>query len=132
MAIASDTTLSISLSGSVLPLDLTPTSSSGTFATTVDGDTHATIRVSTNNITGYTLGIKAVNSNSDTADKLVSNIEQCENTPTSTKCSLSSLSQPVSSAEYIDNTVEGIDLNNTGAMHLATTTLLLTLPPPLL
>ena len=105
--------LSISLSGSVLPLDLTPTSSSGTFATTVDGDTHATIRVSTNNITGYTLGIKAVNSNSDTADKLVSNIEQCENTPTSTKCSLSSLSQPVSSAEYLDNKVEGIDLNNT-------------------
>ena len=80
-SIASDTTLSISLSGSVLPLDITPTSSAGTFASTVSGDTHATVRVATNNITGYTIGIKASNPNSSTADKLISDNEQCENTP---------------------------------------------------
>ena len=112
-SVASDTALSISLSGSELPLDITPTSASGTFASTVDSDTHATIRVATNNITGYTLGIKASNSVSSSADKLISNNEKCENTPTSNKCAISSLSQPVSTEDYIDNTVEGIDLNNT-------------------
>ena len=112
-SVASDTTLSISLTGGELPLDITPTSASGTFASTVDGDTHATIHVATNNITGYTLGIKASNQVSSSADKLISNNEKCENTPTSNKCAISSLSQPVSSEDYIDNTVEGIDLNNT-------------------
>ena len=114
-SIASDTTLSISLSGNVLALDITPTSSSGTFATTADGSStnSATVRVATNNITGYTLGIKASNPNSFAADKLISSNEQCENTPTSSKCAINSLSQPVTEAEYIDNTVEGLNLNNT-------------------
>ena len=115
-SIASDTTLSISLSNNELPLDITPTSASGTFVSTADDDTKAStavIHVATNNITGYTLGIKASNPVSSSADKLISNNEKCENTPTSNKCAISSLSQPVSSAEYIDNTVEGIDLNNT-------------------
>ncbi|MEE0887601.1 MAG: hypothetical protein U0L97_00115, partial [Candidatus Saccharimonadaceae bacterium] len=115
-SIASDTTLSISLSNSELPLDITPTSSNGTFASTADDDTKAStavIRVATNNITGYTLGIKASNPASSSADKLISNNEKCENTPTSNKCAISSLSQPVSSEDYINNTIEGIDLNNT-------------------
>ena len=112
-SMASDTTLSISLSGGVLPLDITPTSSAGTFASTVSGDTHATVRVATNNITGYTIGIKASNPNSSTADKLISDNEQCENTPTSAKCAINSLPQPVTEAQYIDNTGEGVDLNNT-------------------
>ena len=115
-SIASDTTLSISLSTTSLSLDLTPTSSNGTFASTADDDTKAStavIHVATNNITGYTLGIKASNPVSSSADKLISNNEKCENTPTSNKCAISSLSQPVSSEDYIDNTVEGIDLNNT-------------------
>ena len=115
-SIASDTTLSISLSGSVLPLDITPTSSSGTFASTASDSVEANtavIHVTTNNITGYTLGIKASNPNSSSADKLISNNEQCENTPTSAKCAINSLSQAVSESQYIDNTVEGVDLNNT-------------------
>ena len=115
-SVASDTTLSISLSNNELPLDITPTSASGTFASTADDDTKAStavIHVATNNITGYTLGIKASNPASSSADKLISNNEKCENTPTSNKCAISSLSQPVSSEDYIDNTVEGIDLNNT-------------------
>ena len=115
-SIASDTTLSISLSTTSLSLDLTPTSSNGTFVSTADDDTKAStaiIHVATNNITGYTLGIKASNPVSSSADKLISNNEKCENTPTSNKCAISSLSQPVSSEDYIDNTVEGIDLNNT-------------------
>ena len=112
-SIASDTTLSISLSGSVLPLDITPTSSSGTFATTADGSStnSATVRVATNNITGYTLGIKASNPNSSTADKLISSNEQCENTPTSAKCAINSLSSPTSEADYIDS--DNTALNNT-------------------
>ncbi len=115
-SVASDTTLSISLSNSELPLDITPTSSNGTFVSTADDDTKAStavIHVATNNITGYTLGIKASNPASSSADKLISNNEKCENTPTSNKCAISSLSQPVSSEDYIDNTIEGIDLNNT-------------------
>ena len=115
-SIASDTTLSISLSTTSLSLDLTPTSSNGTFASTADDDTKAStavIHVATNNITGYTLGIKASNPASSSADKLISNNEKCENTPTSNKCAISSLSQPVSSEDYMNNTVEGIDLNNT-------------------
>ncbi|MEE0888313.1 MAG: hypothetical protein U0L97_03835 [Candidatus Saccharimonadaceae bacterium] len=115
-SIASDTTLSISLSGSVLPLDITPTSSSGTFASTASDSVEAStavIHIATNNITGYTLGIKASNPASSSADKLISNNEKCKNTPTSNKCAISSLSQPVSTEDYIDNTVEGIDLNNT-------------------
>ncbi len=115
-SIASDTTLSISLSTTSLSLDLTPTFSNGTFASTADDDTKAStavIHVATNNITGYTLGIKASNPVSSSADKLISNNEKCENTPTSNKCAISSLSQPVSSEDYIENTVEGIDLNNT-------------------
>ncbi len=115
-SVASDTTLSISLSNSELPLDITPTSSNGTFVSTADDDTKAStavIHVATNNITGYTLGIKASNPASSSADKLISNNEKCENTPTSNKCAISSLSQPVSSEDYINNTIEGIDLNNT-------------------
>ncbi|MEE0888208.1 MAG: hypothetical protein U0L97_03280, partial [Candidatus Saccharimonadaceae bacterium] len=88
-SIASDTTLSISLSNNELPLDITPTSSNGTFVSTADDDTKAStavIHVATNNITGYTLGIKASNPASSSADKLISNNEKCENTPTSNKC----------------------------------------------
>ena len=113
-SIASDTTLSISLSTSGLYLDLTPTSSSGTFATTADdttGSSTAVIRVATNNITGYTLGIKASNPNSSTADKLISNNEKCENTPTSTKCAINSISSPTSAVDYADS--DNTTLNNT-------------------
>ena len=113
-SIASDTTLSISLSTSGLYLDLTPTSSSGTFATTADdatGSSTAVIRIATNNITGYTLGIKASNPNSSTADKLISNNEKCENTPTSTKCAINSISSPISAVDYADS--DNTTLNNT-------------------
>ena len=115
-SIASDTTLSISLSTTSLSLDLTPTSSNGTFVSTADdttGDSTAVIHVATNNITGYTLGIKASNSTSSSANKLISNNEKCENTPTSARCAINSLPQAVSPEDYINNTVEGIDLNNT-------------------
>ncbi len=113
-SVASDTTLSISLSGSELPLDITPTSASGTFASTADDDTKAStavIHVATNNITGYTLGIKASNPVSSSADKLISNNEKCENTPTSTKCAINSISSPTSAVDYADS--DNTTLNNT-------------------
>lgn len=46
-AVASDTALSLAVSTGSLTLGLTPTSDSGIFASTVDGDVHATIHVVT-------------------------------------------------------------------------------------
>lgn len=105
--VASDTTLSISVDNDVLSLDLTPLSANGTFATTA---TPATVYVTTNNITGYTLGI-CTTSSTDTATKLVNNIDECVDTPTSTKCSLSTIDNAVSEEDYEATT--STDLNNT-------------------
>ena len=105
--LASDTTLSISVDNDVLSLDLTPLSTNGTFATTT---TPATIYVTTNNITGYTLGIRTTSS-TDTATKVINNIDECIDTPTSTKCSLSTIDTAVSEQDYEATT--STDLNNT-------------------
>lgn len=106
-AVASDTVLSINIDDPAISLELTPTSASGTFATT---STPINVGVATNNITGYTVGIKA-SSSSDTATKLINSITECEDTPTSAKCSINTLDDAVSAADYA--AVAATELNNT-------------------
>lgn len=121
-SVASDTWLSLSIDYSSLALELVPSSTNGTFMSTVDTEDHANINVTTNNITGYTLGIKASgsnggnNSNNTTSDiyrDLISTDDRCIDTPTSSKCSISSLSTAVSKEEYSDSGSTGAELNNT-------------------
>ena len=104
-SIASDTTLSLAIENGTLALDLTPTSHSGTFATT---STSAIIKVSTNNITGYTLGIKSSNASATNADKLVNT-----DTNITTKNTIASLQSAVSLEDYRQNNLDNVDLNNT-------------------
>lgn len=116
--VASDTWLYLSIDYSELALDLAPTSTNGTFMSTADTENHANIRVVTNNITGYTLGIKASGSNSGTTGSdiyrdLISTDDRCVDTPTSSKCAISSLSAAVSKEDYSDSSESGAELNNT-------------------
>lgn len=106
-SVVSDTVLSISIDDPAISLELTPTSASGTFATT---STPINVAVATNNITGYTVGIKA-SSNNDTATMLVNSVEQCEDTPTSAKCSIGTIGEAVSATDYAAATAT--ELNNT-------------------
>lgn len=121
-SVASDTWLSLSIEDSSLALELVPSSTNGTFMSTADTEDHANISVVTNNITGYTLGIKASgsnggnNSNNTTSDiyrDLISTDERCVDTPTSSKCAINSLSTAVSKEDYSDSSTSGAELNNT-------------------
>lgn len=121
-SVASDTWLSLSIEDSSLALELVPSSTNGTFMSTVDTEDHANISVVTNNITGYTLGIKASgsnggnNSNNTTSDiyrDLISTDDRCVDTPTSSKCAINSLSTAVSKEDYSDGSASGAELNNT-------------------
>lgn len=127
---ASDTWLSLSIEDSSLTLDFTPISTNGTFATTLNYQPPAYINVTTNNITGYTLGIKASGNSSNNSSNnnnnsnnpnstssidinrnLISTGERCVDTPTAEKCFISTLEEPVSYLEYSASTAT--DLNNT-------------------
>ena len=121
-SVASDTWLSLSIEDSSLALELVPSSTNGTFMSTADTEDHANISVVTNNITGYTLGIKASGSNggnnndntiSDIYRDLISTDDRCVDTPTSSKCAINSLSTAVSKEDYGDSSASGAELNNT-------------------
>ena len=94
----STTTLSLNVVDNLLSLDLSPTSSYGTFASS----SPTSIQVSTNNVSGYTLSIKS--SIADTSDSnAVSNATNLVNTVDSTKV-ISSISTATSSFAFSFNT----------------------------
>ena len=94
----STTTLSLNVVDNLLSLDLSPTSSYGTFASS----SPASIQVSTNNVSGYTLSIKS--NVVDTSDSnAVSNATNLVNTVDSTKV-ISSISTATSSSAFSTNT----------------------------
>lgn len=107
-AVASDVSLNIRLVDDALTVDVTPASADGTFEKSANS---ATIEVATNNITGYTLGIQTSSTAGDTATRLVNDIDVCADTPTSEHCSLTSIEQATSPADYAAEVAS--DLNNT-------------------